>query len=61
MSVDKLYTQNTQLQTISGLLGSAELGDQFIDPKIIILCPEATSQPKLIIYMAPNRGQRSAL
>ena len=61
MSVDNLYTQNTQLQTISGLLGSTELGNQYIDPKIIILCPEATSQPKLTMYMAPNRGQRSTL
>jgi hypothetical protein len=32
MSVDNLYTQNTQRQTISGLLGSTLLGDQFIDP-----------------------------
>jgi len=32
MSVDNLYTQNTQRQTISGLLGSTQLGDQFIDP-----------------------------
>ena len=30
MSVDNLYTQNTQRQTISGLLGSALLGDQYI-------------------------------
>jgi hypothetical protein len=32
MSVDNLYTQNTQRQTISGLLGSTLLGDQFIVP-----------------------------
>ena len=32
LSVDNLYTQNTQLQTISGLLGSTELGNQYIDP-----------------------------
>jgi hypothetical protein len=31
MSVDDLYTQNTQRQTISLLLGSTELGDQFIN------------------------------
>jgi hypothetical protein len=32
MSVNTLYTQNTQRQTISGLLGSTELVDQFIVP-----------------------------
>jgi len=32
MSVDNLYTQNTQRQTISGLLGSTQLGDQYIVP-----------------------------
>jgi hypothetical protein len=32
MSVDNLYTQNTQRQTISGLLGSPQLGNQFIVP-----------------------------
>jgi len=32
MSVDSLYTQKTQRQTISGLLGSTQLGDQFIVP-----------------------------
>jgi len=31
MSVDNLYTRNTQRQTISGLLGSTQLGDQYID------------------------------
>jgi hypothetical protein len=31
MSVDNLYTQKTQLQTISGLLGSTQLGGQYID------------------------------
>jgi hypothetical protein len=32
MSVNNLYTQNTQRQTISGLLGSTQLADKFIDP-----------------------------
>ena len=32
ISVDNLYTQNTQRQTISGLLGSTQLGDQCIVP-----------------------------
>jgi hypothetical protein len=31
MSVDNLYTTNTQRLMISGLLGSTQLGDQFID------------------------------
>ena len=31
MSVDTLYTRNTQRQIISGLLGSTLLGDQYID------------------------------
>jgi hypothetical protein len=31
MSVNTLYTQVTQKETISGLLGSTELGDQYID------------------------------
>jgi hypothetical protein len=30
LSVDNLYTRNTQRQTISGLLGSTALGDQYI-------------------------------
>jgi hypothetical protein len=32
MSVDNLYTRNTQRQTISGLLGSTLLGDEYIHP-----------------------------
>ena len=32
MSVDTIYTRNTQRQTISGLLGSTLLGDQYIHP-----------------------------
>jgi len=35
MSVDTLYTQNTQRQTISGLLGSTQLGNQFIVPSTV--------------------------
>jgi hypothetical protein len=45
MSVDTLYTRNTQRETISGLLDSTLLGDQFI---------HATSN----YYLA--RGQHSA-
>jgi hypothetical protein len=32
LSVDNLYTQITQRETISGLLGSTQLGDQYIRP-----------------------------
>jgi hypothetical protein len=33
MSVNTLYTKNTQRETISTLLGSTQLGDQYIDGK----------------------------
>jgi hypothetical protein len=33
MSVDDLYTQVTQQETISDLLGSTQLGDQYINPE----------------------------
>jgi hypothetical protein len=61
MSVDALYTRNTQRQTISGLLGSTQLGDQFIDATSDYYLARGHYSVKTDFVIVPNRGLRSTL
>jgi len=65
MSVDTLYTQLTQRETINGLLGSLLLVDVYIDPttdRYLVRDHHSTKDDYLRVYpMVPNIEQRSTL